>query len=228
MSKERFDWMPSAERLNQMLIYMINTYTDEKYGASGDFETIKEDIMSATGMSEEYFEAIQSELDFVGFAKDNMEGKLDGTAPVVVRTIDELKEYLEDSGWNVGWYPDGWLLAKTSPAGEDFWFKLVHDGDVGKAIEGIKDFAAGFDVGKHVHKWIEARNGGGYHSTRLDGLPQVGELVDDAKEIQKMLDELADGVNFCEQKTIGETLAEAEERAGGAVGSGNEREAELE
>lgn len=54
----------------QMLIYMINTYTDAVYGTTGDYDTIKADIMSATGMDEVFFESIKDELDFVSFAKD--------------------------------------------------------------------------------------------------------------------------------------------------------------
>ena len=72
--------LPSADVLNQMLIYMINTYTDEKYGVSGDFETIKEDIISATGMSEAHFEAIQDELDFVCFMKEQQYQNFDAPA----------------------------------------------------------------------------------------------------------------------------------------------------
>lgn len=197
------DWMPSAESLNQMLIYMINTYTDEKYGTSGDFETIKEDIISATGMSDAHFEAIQGELDFVSFTKEEWEEGL-----TVVRTMEELQEYLEELGWQVGWAPDVWLLMKVSPAGEDFRFMITHDGDVDKAIQGIKQFAAGFDVEKHVAKWIESRNNGDYHCTRLSGLPSEQKLAEDAVSIKEMLEVLAGGVSFGE-KTVDEKLSDA-------------------
>lgn len=68
-------------RETQMLIYMINTYTDAVYGATGDYDTIKADIMSATGMDEGFFESIKDELGFVSFAKDE-EFVYDTTAPV--------------------------------------------------------------------------------------------------------------------------------------------------
>lgn len=76
---EKVDWlahlakereMLSAAKLNQMLIDMINTYTDAVYGTSGDYETVKKDIMSAVGMSEEHFESIKNDLDFVHHCND--------------------------------------------------------------------------------------------------------------------------------------------------------------
>lgn len=47
------------------LVYMINTYIDEKYGCPDDdnSEEIKRDILTATGMTESYFE----ELNIDGF-----------------------------------------------------------------------------------------------------------------------------------------------------------------
>jgi len=63
--------LPSVDRLNQMLIYMINTYTDAVYGPVGDYETIKADIMSAIGMSEVHFEIVKNDLDFVHHSKDD-------------------------------------------------------------------------------------------------------------------------------------------------------------
>lgn len=63
--------LPSASRLNQMLIYMINTYTDAVYGTVGDYDAIKQDIMSAIGMTEAHFESIKCDLDFVHHAQDN-------------------------------------------------------------------------------------------------------------------------------------------------------------
>lgn len=208
MSNELLNWMPTPDKLNQMLIYMINSYTDEKYGTTGDFDVVKEDIMSATGMSEAHFAAIQDELDFVAFAKEEQESHLDANKPIVMRTLDDLENYLEDNGWRVGWTPDVWLVMKTSPAGEDYRFKLFHNGNLEKAIQGIKQTASEFDVEKHVARWMEARNNGDFHSTRLSGLPNEQELAEDAVSIQKMLEALAGGVSFGE-KTVDEKLADA-------------------
>lgn len=122
----------------------------------------------------------------------------------VVQTMDELKAYFEDKGWwvsecDVGW----WEVGQSSPAGEDFFFSFMHDNDVEDAVKEIQRYAYDFDVDEHVETVMGMR-----------GAPGLSELVEDAHEIQKMLDELADGVNWCEQKSISETLAEASERSG--------------
>ena len=120
----------------------------------------------------------------------------------VVRLMDELEDYLDDKGWSVYKDDDGWDIRQASPAGEDFGFYIEHDGDVEKAVKEIKEYAYDFDIDEHV----EMHLGGA-------GAPSVTVLVEDAKEIQKMLDELADGVNWCEMKTIGEIVAEAEQQS---------------
>lgn len=135
----------------------------------------------------------------------------------VVRTMDELEAYLVDNGWSVYKDEDGWDIRQASPAGEDFGFYIRHGDDVETAIKEIKEYAYDFDIDEHVRLNLGVR-----------GAPGVRELVEDAKEIQKMLDELADGVNWCEQKTIGETLVDAQERAGGASGQEKEQEFGME
>ena len=136
---------------------------------------------------------------------DNEE-ELDEAEPRVVRTMDELEVYLEDKGWTVHKDEEGWEIGQGSPAGEDFWFFIRHDNDVEKAVKEIQEYAYDFDVNEHVEMWVEARG-------NVSGVPDVATLVEDARAIQEMLDELADGVNWCEQKTIGETLAAAEQRS---------------
>lgn len=61
----------SEKSTKDMLIYMINTYVDSAYGTTGKYDTVKEDIMSATGMSEAFFEDIKNDLDFVHFDEDD-------------------------------------------------------------------------------------------------------------------------------------------------------------
>ena len=120
----------------------------------------------------------------------------------VVRTLDELEDYLDDKGWSVYKDEDGWDIRQASPAGEDFGFYIRHGDDVEQAIKEIKEYAYDFDIDEHVELNLGGR-----------GAPGVVELVEDAKEIQKMLDELADGVNWCEQKTVKETIQEATQRS---------------
>lgn len=126
----------------------------------------------------------------------------------VVHTLDELKDYLEDKDWTVREYgPDDWDIAQSSPAGEDFSFSIVHNNDVEKAITAIKEYAYNFDTQEHIEMWVEARRNG------VSGVPSTKELCEDAEAIQAMLDDIADNVNWCEQKTIGETLADAKARS---------------
>ena len=121
---------------------------------------------------------------------------------VVVKTMDELKTYLEENGWSVYGDEDDWEIRQASPAGEDFFFDIVHNNDVKEAVNELKRYAYEFDIDEHVQLNLGMR-----------GAPGVSELVEDAKELQKMLDDLAENVNWCEQKTIRETLAEAQERS---------------
>ena len=203
MSKEHQDWMPSADRLNEMLIYMINTYTDEKYGASGDFETIKEDIMSATGMSEAHFEAIQDELDFVAFAKEEQESHLDENIPIVVRTLDDLENYLKDNGWHLSGASThdelAFLVSKTTPGGTYVDFTLAHNGDAEMAIDELRWEADTFDVDKFVYARL-LENPSLSLKTKM--------LREEAKLIKEMLRTLAYGVSFGE-KTVDERLSDA-------------------
>lgn len=134
----------------------------------------------------------------------------------VVRTMDELEDYLDTNGWSVYKDEEGWDIRQASPAGEDFGFYIRHGDDVEQAIKEIKEYAYDFDIEEHVELHLGGR-----------GAPGVVELVEDAKEIQKMLDELADGVNWCEQKTIAETIASAEAKAGKYNPAGKEQEIDL-
>lgn len=191
MSKECSDWMPTPEKLNQMLIYMINTYIDEKYGTSGDFDVVKEDIISATGMSKAHFAAIQDELDFVAFAKEEQENHLDENEPIVVRTIDEVANYLENNGWYLSGASThdelAFLVSKTTPAGTYVAFRLVHDCDAEMAIAALRFEADSFDLEKFVYARL-LENPSLSLKTKM--------LREDAKLIKEMLRHLAYGVSF--------------------------------
>ncbi len=153
---------------------------------------------------EDIFTSVERLKDFY----DKSDIDMDDDSVSVVRSMDELKAYIEEKGW---WVSDcnysgghvGWEIGQHSPAGEDFSFSFEHNNDVEEAITAIKKYAYDFDEEEHIEIFVEARKNG------LSGVPSTKELVEDAKAIQEMLDELADGVNWCEQKTIGETLAEA-------------------
>lgn len=92
------------------------------------------------------------------------------------------REACEALGWSVDESDDGYVeVGKYSPAGEDFSFSANAD----NFIEEVKQYSAGFDIDEHIEMWIEARKNG------VGGVPSTRELVDDAEDIDKMLQELA-------------------------------------
>lgn len=93
--------------------------------------------------------------------------------------MKELKQkyidILEENDWSVSSYTDDGRveLQKYSPTGEDF-------------PNAMRDCAMDFDANEHAAMWIEARG-------KVSGVPDsIRELIDDAEEIQEMLNELAD------------------------------------
>lgn len=92
-------------------------------------------------------------------------------------------DVLEKHDWAVSSYTDDGRveLEKYSPAGEDFIVCL----EVENFPEAVSEYAAGFDIDEHIEMWIEAKKNG----TR--GVPSARELVHDAEDIDKMLQELA-------------------------------------
>ena len=96
-------------------------------------------------------------------------------------------DILEDLGWSVSSYTgDGRVeIEKYSPAGEDFIICV----DVADFPKSVFEYAEDFDADEHIEMWIEARKNG------TKGVPSTRELVHDAKEIEKMLQDLSDALN---------------------------------
>lgn len=92
-------------------------------------------------------------------------------------------DVLEKQDWQVSSYTgDGRVeLQKYSPAGEDFNI-CVEVEDFPRAVA---VYSADFDPDEHIEMWIEARKNG------VRGIPSTRELVHDAEDIDKMLQELA-------------------------------------
>lgn len=91
---------------------------------------------------------------------------------------------LEENDWSVSSYTnDGRVeLEKYSPAGEDFLMCV----EVENFPESVREYANDFDANEHAEMWIEARE-------KVNGVPDsIRELIEDAEEIQEMLNELAD------------------------------------
>lgn len=102
---------------------------------------------------------------------------------------DRYREICENRDWQVTVADDGTVeLRKQSPAGEDFSFEAR----VQNFVEDVKEYAAGFDIDEHIEMWILARRSG------TSGVPSTRELVKDAEDIDKMLQDLAAALNMAE------------------------------
>lgn len=103
---------------------------------------------------------------------------------------DLLFEKVEDLGWYVHFCDDNSIEFETySPAGEDFIFS-IEGRDI---VREVAEYAYDFDADEHASMWIDARE-------RVSGVPKsIRTLIDDADEIQKMLDELADALREIEE-----------------------------
>lgn len=101
-----------------------------------------------------------------------------------MRELDQkYLDVLEVHDWSVSSYTeDGRVeLQKYSPAGEDFSICV----DVENFPDAVVECAADFDIDEHIEMWIEAKKNG------VGGVPSARELVHDAEEIDKMLEEIA-------------------------------------
>lgn len=102
---------------------------------------------------------------------------------------------LENHDWQVSSYTgDGRVeLQKYSPAGEDFNICV----EVEDFPSAVAEYAAGFDPDEHIEMLIEARRNG------VRGVPSTRELVHDAEDIDKMLQELASALREAEEASAG-------------------------
>lgn len=108
--------------------------------------------------------------------------------------LENLLAYIESLDWNVYCNGNGCVeLAQSSPAGEDFSFTVSEN----NLIEDVKDYAESFDSEEHAAMWYDAGKRG------VRGVPSLHTLVEDADEIQEMLNDLA--MNLCAYREKEET-----------------------
>ena len=108
--------------------------------------------------------------------------------------LENLFAYIETLGWNVYCGDDGYVeLYQRSGAGEDFLFTV----SANNLIEDVKDYAESFDSEEHAAMWYDAGKRG------VRGVPSLHTLVEDADEIQEMLNDLA--MNLCAYREKEET-----------------------
>lgn len=93
----------------------------------------------------------------------------------------QIRAICEKLDWNITQDEEDIELEKCSPTGEDFVFIATE----ANFVDDVKQYAADFDPNEHVEMWVKARASG------TKGIPSVVELVDDARAIDKMLQELA-------------------------------------
>lgn len=94
----------------------------------------------------------------------------------------QIRNIIEDLGRRIIKCGDGTVdLEQHSPAGEDFSFTVSEK----NIVADIEEYAANFDPDEHIEMLIMARRSG------LSGVPSTTELVEDAKAIEDMLEELS-------------------------------------
>lgn len=92
----------------------------------------------------------------------------------------QLKRTIENLGWIIHNNGDEIELEQGSPLGEDFSFTINKE----NAVDEIKQYALDFDPDEHAGMWIEQRGSNGIPNS-------IRALLNDADEIQSMLEELA-------------------------------------
>ena len=103
-------------------------------------------------------------------------------------------DILEKREWSVCDYTDDGRveLEWYSPAGEDFIVCVK----VENFPDEILDYSDSFDPDEHIAMWIEAKQNG------TQGVPGARQIVHDAEEIEKELDELAFELQEAEKKIM--------------------------
>lgn len=93
-------------------------------------------------------------------------------------TEEQIKA-IEDLGWSFN--DDKTSIQWYSPAGEDY---CIEADEPIELIDKIIDEYFRFDIDEHIKMWLEAKNNG------VSGVPSARELVEDAREIESMLEKL--------------------------------------
>ena len=96
----------------------------------------------------------------------------------------DILDIAESQGWSITGTGDGMELEAWSPAGENLIFYL--DGNDIPAE--VREIADDFSPDDHAGEMYEAGENG------LSGVPPLSVLVEDAKEIEGMLDSLAEAL----------------------------------
>ena len=91
----------------------------------------------------------------------------------------------ECNGWRWHKSDDCITISQYSPAGEDYCITVMNSEDF---VQEIRDRADNFDLDEHVLLWLEAKRNG------VAGVPDVEALTRDARDLQRIIAKLADGL----------------------------------
>lgn len=97
-------------------------------------------------------------------------------------TVEEIIERAERLGWNVTRDEDGIEFNQGSPAGEDFVF-YAYGTDASTLALDVQRAYMDFDCDDHVKSMMGA-----------NGAPDLETLVEDSKDIERMLMQLSDAI----------------------------------
>ena len=101
------------------------------------------------------------------------------------KKVQAMLDRAEDLGWEITLDEDNLEFGKHSPAGEDFFCCVGKTNNPNVLASQVREHASDFDTEEHVTMWVMAKQSG------TSGIPSIKELVQDADDIQKMLDDLA-------------------------------------
>lgn len=109
------------------------------------------------------------------------------TDSVMMFSKADFKKYFEKEDWTVYGSEDenkvSWDIGKPSPLGEDFYFTIDCEATPKAIVMAMNEQINSFDVNEHVQIFAE--------SAGRDGVPPLDELIEDAKDIKNMLQELS-------------------------------------
>lgn len=116
--------------------------------------------------------------------------------------LAKLKEIIEENGW----YIEGDLgngsgdidLSQYSPKGENFSFTIQNSSNVDDIIKEIYEYEDEYDPNEHMAMFVD--------SAGRNGTPDLIELAQDAVDIGKMIENLADAIRDVQTKPIGEII----------------------
>lgn len=131
-------------------------------------EKITKEIMENPKYNDDVFEVLNAYIQDVWEKIEDQEK---------AQTLADYINSLEDIGAVAETTEDGLTEIRLTDVTQDFRFEV-------KSVGGIYDYWQGFDIEEEVLMWLEAKRNG------TSGIPNVVDLVEEEKEIEKTLYDL--------------------------------------